>query len=145
MLKKLMMTTGIVSALAMTGCATMYNPSTDRNLDKLQNKTWLVTEIDGVEYKANPAQTTNVPALMFNNSALSGSDGCNRLMGGYTVKGTHIAFTQLAKTQMACLSATDVPDRFSNALEQTTSYKVSDKKLELLNKDGKVLVELKSK
>ena len=51
MLKKIMMTTGIVSVLAMTGCATMSNPSTDRNLAMLQNKLWLVTEINGVEYK----------------------------------------------------------------------------------------------
>ncbi|MBJ9984609.1 META domain-containing protein [Acinetobacter sp. S40] len=145
MLKKIIITTGIVSALTMAGCATMTNPSTDRNLAMLQNKSWLVTEINGVEYKANPAQTTNIPSLMFDNSALSGSDGCNRIMGGYTVKGSQIAFTQLAKTQMACLNATDVPEKFSNALEQTTSYKVSDKKLELMNSDGKVVIQLKNK
>lgn len=145
MFKKLILTTGVVSALTLAGCATMTNPSTDRNLAMLQNKNWLVTEINGVEYKVNPAQTVNIASLMFNNSALSGSDGCNRIMGGYTVKGTQIALTQLAKTQMACLNATDTPEKFTQALEQVTNYKVSEKTLKLLNNDGKVLVELKSK
>lgn len=86
MFKNLILTTGVVSALTLAGCATMTNPSTDRNLTMLQNKNWLVTEINGVEYKVNPAQTVNIASLMFNNSALSGSDGCNRIMGVIQLK-----------------------------------------------------------
>lgn len=143
MLKKVLIASSMMTALSMVGCATMSNPATDRNLSKLQNKNWMVTEINGVEYKANPAQTTNIPSLAFNNNALTGSDGCNRMMGGYTVKGTQIAFSQMAKTRMACLNATDVPEKFSQALDQVTQYKVSKHKLELMNADGKTLVVLK--
>lgn len=145
MLKKILMTTGLASTLAIAGCATMNNPSTDRHLAMLQNKNWLVTEINGVKYKANPVQTTNIPSLMFDNNALSGSDGCNRIMGGYTVKGSQIVFSQLAKTQMACLNATDVPEKFSQALDQVTQYKVSHQKLELINAEGQVIVKLEYK
>lgn len=36
------------------------------------------------------------------NGKLSGTDGCNRLMGSYTVSGNEVTFTGVASTLMYC-------------------------------------------
>lgn len=140
MLKQAFIASSLVSALALSGCVTSPNPSTDRNLAMLQNKTWVVTHVNKVKYKADP-QSSDIPTLTFENDRLSGTDGCNRLMGGYAVKGTQITFSELAKTQRACLNATDLPDRFSNALNQVTNYKVTDHELKLMDNHKNVVLE----
>lgn len=41
MLKSLILPTCAAVTLSMVGCATMSNPSTERNLNELQNKNWV--------------------------------------------------------------------------------------------------------
>jgi len=143
LIKQLFIASSIASTLAFAGCATMNNPSTDRNLALLQNKTWIVTQINDVKYKADPQQS-GVPNLTFDNTQLSGTDGCNRLMGGYAVKGTQITFSEIAKTRRACLSPTNLPDKFTNALNQVTQYKVSETELKLMDSNKNTVLEFKT-
>ena len=141
MLKSLILPTCAAVTLSMVGCATMSNPSTERNLNELQNKNWVVSEINGTKLVADPAQQADVPSIQFDNERVSGSDGCNRFMGGYAVKGTEIKFSQLASTQKACLSATDISQKYTKALGQVTHYDASKKELKFLDANKKVLVK----
>ena len=140
MLKSLIIPTCTALTLSMVGCATMSNPSTERNLDDLQGKNWILSEIDGVKLVADPAQSS-VPSIMFDNERVSGSDGCNSFMGGYADKATEIKFSQLASTRKACLNATDIAHKYSQALGQVTQYDASKKELKFLDANKKVILK----
>lgn len=65
-------------------------------------------------------------------------------MGGYAVKGTHIQLSNLASTQKACLNATDLPQKFIQALGQATTYDVSKKELKFLDANQHTVLEFKN-
>ncbi|GAA5184684.1 hypothetical protein GCM10023345_15940 [Acinetobacter kookii] len=121
----------------------MLNPSTERNLAKLQNKNWVMTEINQMNYKADPTLSA-VPTLSFGHSQLSGSDGCNQFMGGYAIKGNQIKFSNLVTTEKACLNPTDLPQKFSQALNQVVSYDATDSELKLLDNNRRVVLKFKN-
>ena len=143
MLKSITLTTCACITLGMVGCATTSNPATDRNLDKLQNKNWIVNEIQGVKLEANPANS-NVPTIAFDDTRVSGSDGCNRFMGGYAVQNTKIQFSNLATTQRACLTATNIPQSFNQALSQVTHYDATHDDLKFLDANNKVVLQFEN-
>lgn len=143
MLKSILISSCAILTFSMVGCATMSNPSTERNLSDLQNKNWIASEIYGIKLTADPTQS-DVPSIQFNNERVSGSDGCNRFMGGYAVKGTHIQLSNLASTQKACLNATDLPQKFIQALGQATTYDVSKKELKFLDANQHTVLEFKN-
>ncbi len=70
---------------------------------------------------------------------LSGSGGCNRLMGGYELEGDHLRLTGTARTMMACAGGMDVEDKLVKALEDVREWKVSGERLELLDGSEKVV------
>ncbi|AOA57799.1 META domain-containing protein [Acinetobacter larvae] len=142
MLKKIALTTGFIASLSMVGCATMDNPATNKNLNLLQNKDWVVTQINQVDYA--PENTQTLASLKFGDSALSGSDGCNRIMGGYAVQGNKIKFSSLATTQMMCMDTVDLPEKFNTALNQVKSFAVNKSQLKLLDKEGKVVLKFRT-
>ena len=72
---------------------------------------------------------------------VSGSGGCNRLMGGYELSGDHLKFTQMAMTRMACLHGGDTESSFVKALDQVTSWKIVGDKLLLMDAGQHVLAK----
>lgn len=143
MLKSITLATCACITLGMIGCATTSNPATDRNLDKLQNKNWVASEIQGVKLEADP-NNSNVPTITFDDTRVSGSDGCNQFMGGYAVQKTKIQFSNLATTQRACLTATNIPQHFSQALSQVTHYDASKDHLKFLDANNKVVLQFEN-
>ena len=140
MSKKVLIPCCALLTFSLVGCVTTINPSTERNLDHLKDKNWVVSEIQGEKLVADSSKS-NVPSIRFDSERVSGTDGCNRFMGGYTVKGTEIQLSKLASTEMACLNASDTPKKFSQALQQVTQYDASDKELKLLDASKKVLLK----
>lgn len=144
MINKILIPATIALTLGMVGCASLPNTAnTAENLAALQQKDWILTQIDQVEYKIDPA-VKNAPSLRFDNLALSGADGCNRIMGGYAVQGTKLTFSQLAKTQMMCMNATDLEQKFSQSLERVAGYQVKKNELELFDSNNKVIMKFKT-
>lgn len=143
MLKNTLILSGLIASVSMVGCASV-NPSTERNLNQLQNKNWVLSQLGGTAYKADPNQSS-VPQITFNNLQMSGTDGCNSFNGGYAVKGQKIKFSSISSTAKACLNATDLPEKFKVALNDVQSYKASDDKLEFLNQDRKVIMIFENK
>jgi len=144
MLNKMMIATSMAASVVLAGCtSSMPNPSTERNLAKLQNKNWVMTEINQMTYKADPSLSA-VPMLSFGHSQLSGSDGCNQFMGGYAVKGSQIKFSNLVTTEKACLNPTDLPQKFSQTLNQVVSYDASDSELKLFDSNHRMVLKFKN-
>lgn len=142
MLKQVGITSCILTLVAITGCATTTNPSTEKNLNKLQNTYWVLSEIKGVELKAQDPST--LPSIEFTNDRVSGSDGCNRFMGGYAVQAKNIKLSELASTQMACLNATEIPQNFNLALQSVRQYEAKTKELKFLDANNNTILKFKA-
>ena len=146
MLKKLLVTGLITSSLLFVGCAS--NPSSaqqQHNLVLLQNKTWVLTHFGATEFKSNPT-ARNTPSIQFDEATkrVSGADGCNRIIGSYTIQGENITLSQLGGTKMLCADTMDLANQYNEALKKVTGYQVYDKTLRLLDHKGNPLLQFSS-
>ena len=76
---------------------------------------------------------------------LGGSDGCNRLLGGYELEGGRLGFGQIASTMMACPSGMETAHAFHQALSQVKSWKIDGERLELFDAAGKSVARFESR
>jgi copper homeostasis protein (lipoprotein) len=72
---------------------------------------------------------------------VSGSGGCNRLMGGFQLQGEELRFSRLASTKMACPPAVMAFEgRFVEALEQVRRWSIDRTNLLLQDERGRTLL-----
>lgn len=95
----------------------------------LQDREWVLVELRG-----QPVTTEHPPSLRFDRATgrLSGSDGCNRIMGAYrlaAMQGLQIK-ENLASTMMACPDM-ETPRQFAAALKQVDHYSIAGGELSL--------------
>jgi copper homeostasis protein (lipoprotein) len=86
------------------------------------------------------------PQLVFATDALqvSGSGGCNRITGGFTLKGDRLHLGPQAGTMMACVNGMEQEQRFLSALNRVERYRISGQQLELLDGSGAVLARFEA-
>ena len=146
MLKKLMTATVIAMSLTAVGCATTQSSTKQQEtLNLLQNKTWILTHIGATEFKTDPS-AHNVPSIQFDAATqrVSGADGCNRLMGAYSINKDKISLSQLAGTQMMCMNTAELANRYNTALNKVAAFQVYDKTLRLLDEHGNPVLQFES-
>jgi heat shock protein HslJ len=102
----------------------------------LENTYWKLTQLRDSAISTSPK---NEPHLILNSETgqVSGSSGCNRLVGSYTLDGDHLTFGHTAGTMMACVEGMDTENAFLQAMQQVNSWKISGQHLELFDTDGK--------
>jgi heat shock protein HslJ len=85
--------------LVLTACA---SPASQTGGGDLTGKVWALTELTGKP----PVAGTGISAEFSADGKLSGSAGCNRYSGTYTVSGNSITFSSpMASTMMMCDAA----------------------------------------
>lgn len=105
------------------------------------------TKLEGTEWKliqigAAPVKAGLKKAYIQLDSAghrLSGSGGCNRLAGGYDVKGDQLKFGPIAGTRMMCAQGMETEGALMEALHQVKTWKIADGDLEFFDAGGKML------
>ena len=147
MLKNLLAVGVIGTAILVTGCQTTPNAAAGiqaNNLSLLQSKTWYLTQIGHTEIKTTADR--NTPTLQFDQSTqrLSGSDGCNRIMGSYTAGRDTLTLGPVASTRMACLNNGNIDQQFNEALAKTANYQAYGKTLKLTDRHGNVVLQFTS-
>jgi heat shock protein HslJ len=75
---------------------------------------------------------------------IAGNAGCNRLMGGYTLNGDQLKFSQMATTRMACVEM-DRETAFLKALEATESWRIDGNQLDLFDDDANLLARFEAR
>jgi heat shock protein HslJ len=70
---------------------------------------------------------------------LTGWDGCNRVLAGYTLEGATIRFSQRASTMMACSQDVDTAQRYARVLAETLHWRVLGRQLELYDSGDRLL------
>ncbi|MFN0297180.1 META domain-containing protein [Acinetobacter albensis] len=133
------------STLIFTGCESIPTSSSHleaSNLMQLQNRTWFITHVGNSEAKIMP----NMPSLQFDAATkrVTGSDGCNRLMGSYEAGRDTLVLSQMASTKMACFNGHPASQTFKDALPKVANYQVFGKTLKLLDRHGNSLIQMQS-
>jgi heat shock protein HslJ len=102
----------------------------------LDGQTWALTSY------AKDGAMTNVPAdvlvdATFDGGTVSGSAGCNRYTGPYTVDGAKLTFGNLATTMMACVGpAGDVESAYLANLAASATYTATAETLTIFDAKG---------
>jgi heat shock protein HslJ len=108
--------------------------------ESLEGTSWNAVELYGTVVPAASTESGRGPYLEFGTDGrLTGSDGCNRVMGSYAVKGDAIEFGPLAGTRMACPGTEEIVNRFHAALKGTGHWSIREGRLELFGASGKPL------
>jgi heat shock protein HslJ len=110
----------------------------------LTNTYWKLTELGGAPVAMAPGQEREVRITLADDGKVSGFTGCNRVMGGYSVAGATLRFTQLAGTRMACPPPLmRLESAVLAGLDSVTGFQVDGEHL-LLLKDGAPVARFES-
>ncbi len=137
---------GLVAAVACSAVRTQPDIPKTQQVDG----TWQITKIQG--QKAQQYLDQPRPELVFTETQqddngvygrLGGSDGCNRLLGEFRfMPKSGLQFSYLGSTRMLCPQGDAQATAIANALNDTMSWRMARKKLELMRDDGSVVLEL---
>jgi len=112
----------------------------------LADTSWVVTGYNNGKGGVVSTIVGSEVSLEFgDDGALSGSGGCNRLMGSYTATDGAVSFDGLASTEMACLEPEGLMEQetaFLAALATAATYSVEGDKLEMRTADGAIALSL---
>ena len=102
---------------------------------------WNLIELDGSPITASNAENQPYIYLQAEGDRLSGSLGCNRLLGAYDLSGDSLQFHSVASTKMACANmASDIETKILQDLKLVTSFQISGDVLSL-KVDNRVLAK----
>ena len=128
----------LAAAIAMAGGCAATSDSAKPNAS-LTNTYWKLTQLDGAPVAMAPQQEREVRITLTDDGKVTGFTGCNRVMGGYTVAGTALRFTQLAGTRMACPPPLmQLESAVLANLNSVTGYQLEGEKLILLKDSAPV-------
>jgi heat shock protein HslJ len=125
--------------LVLTACA---SPASQTGGGDLTGKVWALTELTGKP----PVAGTGISAEFSADGKLSGSAGCNRYSGTYTVSGNSITFSSpMASTMMMCDAAVmEQENAYLKALGETKTFEVKGDQLTLTGANNTSLVVYKA-
>jgi copper homeostasis protein (lipoprotein) len=108
----------------------------------LEKTEWKLVRLGDVAVKVEDQHRQ--PQLVFDPAShrVSGSGGCNRIVGGYELNGEKLTFGQMASTMMACASGMETEQNFLKQLGEVKRWKIAGHELELMDGAGKVVAVL---
>jgi len=102
---------------------------------ELHHTYWRLTSLDGEYPRRVPNQRE--PHLVFREDGrVTGSDGCNRLIGVFELDNSSMDISQLATTRKACLEGMGEAKRFAELLDEISRYRIIGQHLEMLDSSG---------
>ena len=125
--------------LALGACSS----STAGSGGTLEGVTWALTSfvVNG-EKQAVPEGVTVDATFQAADSTVSGSGGCNRYFGSYTVDGASLTIGQLGSTEMACQGpGSEIESIYLAALPLVRSFTATTEALTLFDESGAAILE----
>ena len=97
---------------------------------------WLLQEMTGESF-AGGTDLSRARITLHADGKVSGSTGCNRLMGGFEISGGRLTFGPTASTRRACPGDyMKLESAFNKMLSQVQSWQLRDGRMLLLGSDG---------
>jgi copper homeostasis protein (lipoprotein) len=112
--------------------------------ERLENTYWKLVRLGSEPVKTEPNQREPHIILRTHDQRVSGSGGCNRLLGGYRLDGNRITFGKFAATLMACPAGMEQEQAFLGALGQAARWRVIGSHLELFDAGGATIARLEA-
>ncbi|MFZ1693830.1 MAG: META domain-containing protein [Flavobacteriales bacterium] len=106
----------------------------------LKEKKWVVETLNGQRPELPDGAET--PWLKLAGDQLQGFGGCNALMGGYTMEGTKLSFSNIGSTKKYCEGIQPTENAVKEMLDKVDSFRLDDNQLRLLG-GGKELAQLR--
>lgn len=107
------------------------------------NSEWRIIRLEGEPVPAMDQQRAPQIVLQQETGRYRASVGCNTVNGGYSVQGNALHFSLGPITRMACPEPLDTMERtLLRVLDETRSFRLGGKRLELLDQSGATLAEL---
>lgn len=129
-----------VEILPGSSCEALAGPA------PLENTYWKLVSLRGAPVRLVDKQREPHLILQPANRRVVGSDGCNRLVGGYTLDGERLAFSKMAGTMMACPQGVmELELACLDTLPQVAGWRIEGQQLELLDAQGTVLAVFESR
>lgn len=130
----------VATALTIAACAAPPSSEAVKGAAAapLVNTAWRLTHL-GSQVLANPAGESAVGLkLEQQNPRVTGFGGCNRMFGGYVLKGEQLRFDQVGATKMACLdgSRMQLEQDYFEMLSRVSGWKIDGSSLQLLDAGG---------
>ena len=111
----------------------------------LGNTYWKLSRLGAIPVSEAPPQDEPHLILHSESRRVSGSLGCNRLMGRYELKGDALAFDQIVATKMNCAPGMGLEKAFVEALGQVKTWKITGQRLDLFDAAGKPVARLEAR
>jgi len=106
----------------------------------LENTTWKLSALRGQPVAAaDPLRQPHI-VLQPEQHRVSGSGGCNRIAGGYTLAGDRLTFGRSAATMMACADGMAQERAFLDALSTVARWHIDGQQLTLRDARGEVVL-----
>jgi heat shock protein HslJ len=97
---------------------------------------WVLSELRGNSLVSG----TGISALFTSTGKVSGSAGCNKYTGSYTVSGSNITISSIASTMMMCDQGVMLQETvYLKALSEAKTYTVKGNQLSLYDTSGAIL------
>lgn len=129
-----------------TGCSVPYSKpdgSSPSSAPRLIGTTWRAVEILDRKASFFPGQKIDAHLILHSGGRVGGSTGCNNINGVYSHKAARLSFVSLGSTRMACSpKIMDQERRFLGAMRSTAAYEISGRRLILLDRGGRAVMEL---
>jgi copper homeostasis protein (lipoprotein) len=119
--------------------------SDGRSTASLENTYWKLMRLGSQPVTVADGQREPHFVLQSETRRVTGSGGCNRMAGSYTLEGSKISFSQMAGTMMACPDGMDVERAFHTALQTVSRWHIDGETLALFDAAGESVASFESR
>lgn len=111
---------------------------------ELEGSRWVLVRLGDRPVMPGEGKPEPYIVLQSGTKQVAGHGGCNRLSGGYTIKGDTLELSELTTTRMACPEI-ETEQAFLNALESVERWQLMGNQLVLLDKNDVEVLQLESR
>ncbi|MHA6523560.1 META domain-containing protein [Tessaracoccus sp. G1721] len=111
---------------------------------ELAGTAWSLTSYNDGSAEVSLLEGTEADLTFADDGTLSGTGGCNRIIGSYTAGDGEISFGTIATTQMACMAPEGLMDQEAAivaALESASTFSIEGDTLEMRTADDAIAVQ----
>ena len=103
-----------------------------------EGKTWTLVSLKGRPVAAGTGRKAISLRLEAGSRKVSGSTGCNLLMGRYEVSRDSLTFTSISTSRKACTEEADRERAYIDVLRDVTGWSISRERLTLYSRNEAV-------
>ena len=118
---------------------------TARTIATLENTYWTLVSLRGRPVTVAERQPEPHLMLQSDQKRVTGSTGCNRLAGSYSIEGERLVLGRTASTRMACVQGMEQEGSFLDALAAVTRWRVDGQQLHLMDDRGDTVASFESR